>query len=283
MKEKKKVIMEAAIRLFGKKGYDATSVQEIVKEAGISKGAFYIYYKSKEALLLAIFQHYYDVFRTEFEELKVQDLTPRELFVKQTAAQYKFILDQREFLIMQAMERVFNEEIGKVLNKMRNEIIQSHKESLSSIYGERMKPYIWDLTMLVQGLMHPYLELLIFDKIQIDLKELGRYILNRADNIAEGLLASNEKALLSEQTLMDMEIPFHSARLEKKDLILSIKEAIETHGNLKDIVITLEVLEEEISRKEPRVPVIEGMLANLKREKKLIELQQQIHDYFHLH
>ncbi|RFU60432.1 TetR/AcrR family transcriptional regulator [Peribacillus glennii] len=282
MKEKEKVIMEAAIKLFGKKGYDATSVQEIVNEAGISKGAFYLYYKSKQALLLAIFQYYYDGFITEFEDLKGQDLPPRQLFIKQIETQYRFILGQKEFLIMQARERVFNESIGQMLNKMRNVITQSHKQSLSAVYGAQIEPYVWDLTMLVQGMMHPYLELLIFDKIEMDLFDLGKYILQQTDQLAEGFINSESSPLLTEDIVMDMELPFHKVTIDKGDLLAAIQEAKEKYSKSKDLLITIEVLEEEIKKEEPRIPVIEGMLANLKKENKLKRLQTQINDVFNL-
>ena len=49
--EKQQLIMGAALKLFAEKGYDATSIDKIAKEAGISKGLLYSYFKSKEELL----------------------------------------------------------------------------------------------------------------------------------------------------------------------------------------------------------------------------------------
>ncbi len=46
--------MESAIRLFSARGYNKASVDEICAEAGISKGAFYHHFKSKQALFLAL-------------------------------------------------------------------------------------------------------------------------------------------------------------------------------------------------------------------------------------
>jgi len=44
-------IFEAALELFGTHGYHATSINDIVKKAGVSKGLVYHYFKSKEELL----------------------------------------------------------------------------------------------------------------------------------------------------------------------------------------------------------------------------------------
>lgn len=47
-------ILAAAEKLFFKNGYDATPVESIISETGISKGTFYYYFKSKEELLDAL-------------------------------------------------------------------------------------------------------------------------------------------------------------------------------------------------------------------------------------
>jgi AcrR family transcriptional regulator len=47
-------ILEAAIRLFVDKGFENSSVDEIAKEAGLSKGTIYWYFKSKFEILFAI-------------------------------------------------------------------------------------------------------------------------------------------------------------------------------------------------------------------------------------
>ncbi|MDR1653742.1 MAG: TetR/AcrR family transcriptional regulator, partial [Prevotellaceae bacterium] len=52
--EKRQLIKQTALSLFADKGYDATSISEIAKKAGISKGLMYNYFTSKEELLQII-------------------------------------------------------------------------------------------------------------------------------------------------------------------------------------------------------------------------------------
>jgi AcrR family transcriptional regulator len=47
-------IMEAAIKKFAGEGYEAASVEEICTEAGVSKGAFYHHFPSKQSVFLAL-------------------------------------------------------------------------------------------------------------------------------------------------------------------------------------------------------------------------------------
>jgi len=48
-------ILEAAVACFARRGYQATSMEEIAAEAGIAKGAAYVYFDGKEALFLALY------------------------------------------------------------------------------------------------------------------------------------------------------------------------------------------------------------------------------------
>ena len=48
-------VLTAATELFAELGYDATSVQQVVARAGVTKGALYHYFSSKEELLFEIY------------------------------------------------------------------------------------------------------------------------------------------------------------------------------------------------------------------------------------
>ena len=52
--ERKNEIIDTAARIFGQKGYDKSSVNDILNTIGIAKGTFYHYFKSKEEVLDAV-------------------------------------------------------------------------------------------------------------------------------------------------------------------------------------------------------------------------------------
>jgi AcrR family transcriptional regulator len=54
--DKRRRILEAAVRVFAAQGYDASRVGDVAKEAGVAYGLVYHYYESKEAVLEAVFR-----------------------------------------------------------------------------------------------------------------------------------------------------------------------------------------------------------------------------------
>ena len=48
-------ILAAAWRCFSRRGLHSTSMEDIIREANLSSGAVYLYYKSKDELFLAAF------------------------------------------------------------------------------------------------------------------------------------------------------------------------------------------------------------------------------------
>lgn len=60
-------LMAAAEELFLEKGYDETSVDEIVKLAGVAKGTFYLHFRSKDDVLIGLRERFINLF---YERLK---------------------------------------------------------------------------------------------------------------------------------------------------------------------------------------------------------------------
>jgi AcrR family transcriptional regulator len=51
---KRERLKEAALSLFGEKGYDGTSIEDVAREAQVAVGGFYQHFRSKRQLLLAL-------------------------------------------------------------------------------------------------------------------------------------------------------------------------------------------------------------------------------------
>jgi AcrR family transcriptional regulator len=77
-------ILESAVKLFSTRGFSAASVDDICEEAGISKGAFYHHFESKQALFLALLDGWLQAIDSAIESSK--DKTAPETFMQMTEA-----------------------------------------------------------------------------------------------------------------------------------------------------------------------------------------------------
>lgn len=71
-------ILEAAVRVLGLRGSYATSIDEIVAVAGISKGTFYHYFDSREALLLTVAERHFIAVEARVQKLFAQPCECRD-------------------------------------------------------------------------------------------------------------------------------------------------------------------------------------------------------------
>jgi TetR/AcrR family transcriptional regulator, fatty acid metabolism regulator protein len=65
--EKRRLLLEAAVRVFARKGYHASRVGDIAEEAGVAYGLLYHYFRSKEEVLLTVFR---ETWRALIETIK---------------------------------------------------------------------------------------------------------------------------------------------------------------------------------------------------------------------
>ena len=70
--ERKDQIMNAAEEVFTRKGFSDARMDDIAGETGLSKGTLYLYYKSKDDLIIAILDR---IFQREFRVFEKLDLT----------------------------------------------------------------------------------------------------------------------------------------------------------------------------------------------------------------
>jgi TetR/AcrR family fatty acid metabolism transcriptional regulator len=71
--EKRRVILDAAVRVFARKGYHASRVGDIAEEAGVAHGLLYHYFSSKEELLETVFRETWSELLEAFARVAASD------------------------------------------------------------------------------------------------------------------------------------------------------------------------------------------------------------------
>lgn len=118
-----KALTASAVKLFERNGYAATSVQSVVDDAGLTKGAFYHHFESKEDLLLEIHDAFIDYQLERAREVVAADLPVDELlrrFVVEALLEPLSIY-KAEITIFIQERRFLSEEVFREVKEKRDE------------------------------------------------------------------------------------------------------------------------------------------------------------------
>jgi AcrR family transcriptional regulator len=76
--EKRRLILDAAVRVFARKGFNQCRVSDIADEAGVAYGLVYHYFRSKDEVLDTLFLERWNVMLDVIRDLDAQDIPARE-------------------------------------------------------------------------------------------------------------------------------------------------------------------------------------------------------------
>ncbi|RSK25997.1 TetR/AcrR family transcriptional regulator [Bacillus sp. HMF5848] len=259
LNSKKEQIVQAAMKLFAENGYHATSMQELATYLDMAKGTLYNKFSSKEELLLHILDHY----QTEmFDKVRLiaqdQSIAPKDRLAKQVAVQFHEFKRNKNFIKMQMKEQLNKSEaVQKQMFTMRARVLKWQKETLLTVYGDAIQPYIWDVVTLFNGMIKEYMMLLVVEEREFSTENAAQFIVNRIDGIICDILENKPEAVLNhslmsyvEQLVVDQEeiCLIEKIAIEVKELAAVIDKQSDA-GQLKEALDALqaELLHEEKS------------------------------------
>lgn len=76
--EKSLRILDAAMRIFARKGFYNATIADVAKVAEVAEGTIYLYFKNKDDLLISIFEHSMDLFIEEAQKELAGVADPKE-------------------------------------------------------------------------------------------------------------------------------------------------------------------------------------------------------------
>lgn len=114
-------LMEQGRRLFEKFGLQKTTVDEIAKAAGVSKGAFYLFHKSKEELYFAILESMEDELRERcYGNLSHPGQSRRESFKEFLRASLRLLVETPLY------GRIASEDLQVLTRKLPAGLLEEH-------------------------------------------------------------------------------------------------------------------------------------------------------------
>ncbi|MCW9000303.1 MAG: TetR/AcrR family transcriptional regulator, partial [Kangiellaceae bacterium] len=200
--DKKTKILTCAKQLFLEQGYKSTSIQTIANESGISKGAVYLYFNSKDEILLAIFRMLEEAVWQKVAEINSDpNLSAREKFRRQIVTFYNEILENLQFNQMMLNESgvELSEAFYNYAREYRYKLQNVQEQSLLNIYGESVRPWISDLVISINGIMQEFDASILLDNLELQSEQLADFVCHVADSIVAGLLETKPEPIFGDE------------------------------------------------------------------------------------
>lgn len=276
MEDRKAKVMQVAIKLFANRGYHETSMQEIADQAGVSKGLLYKYFESKETLLVDVFMENHENMVERAKHIAIdQLLTPKEKLKKTIEVEFEGILGNKNYfnLITKSLLLERNKHLQPMLQQVRAELLDWHREMLLKVYGEPIKPIIWDMVMVFQGILKEYVSFIIEGKKTLSSSEVATFIVSSMDAVIE--TRKDQQPVIQEQHMS------HYIFAQEKQQGTTEEKLIQQLNNLKTTIAkkvdvtdgtyqvlkeTIQLFEQELLEKYPRMYLLQSLYLFLQKQ-----------------
>jgi len=109
--ERKKEIVETALELFIERGFETTTVSDIVKRIGVAQGTFYYHFKSKEEVIESIIDNFIDAIIIEITVIVYSNISPVEKIMKSLNIFSSFSCENEEDRLISKLHSIKNIDI----------------------------------------------------------------------------------------------------------------------------------------------------------------------------
>lgn len=174
--ETRQRIVMAALKVFGEKGYSAASISQIAREAAVSKGLTYHYFKSKEELLQGIFEML--MRESAFLHEGWEEHTPQQRLKQIIDGSFQWISEKPDvmrLLVSMAVQPNVVENLGTALETQRQEMIALYARLFSDLGYEEPELEAYYLGAALDGATLGFLAL----PKEYPLADMHRKILNK--------------------------------------------------------------------------------------------------------
>lgn len=171
--ERKNQIINAAEGVFTEKGFDEARMDDIAEETGLSKGTLYLYFKSKDDLIIAILDR---MFQREFKQLENLDQAAQSatdaiwnmtnLLTKEILSLIRLIPIVYQFLALAFRNKYVQTALKKYINRYLDILIPIIQRGIDS--GEFRKVDAREVAVAMGAMIEGTLLLWVYDKSIVD-------------------------------------------------------------------------------------------------------------------
>ena len=252
--------MEKAWELFSEKGFESTSVQQITDRCGISKGAFYLSFKTKDELILSMIDNYMQHFIADVDLVVRNEVDPQKMLVAFYKCIFKRFNEQSQAarIFMNEQAITSNKELFKKVHAYETILVDTIMEMLEKCYGDQLRDTQYDLVYCIKGFLRISSELFLFHDVPIDLDKVAYSLAEKTDILARHMT----KPFITKEVAEIAECPF--VQEISTDLLIQILER-----NISDLDKSIEresliLLKEQVQQQTLSKAIIKGLIENIR-------------------
>ncbi len=170
-------LLEAAKKVFSERGYYNAQIAHIIDEAGVARGTFYLYFKSKEEIFKELLKEVVNELKDRIKVVKLSQ-DPVGQIIENIASVIDFALEEKE-LAKIVFRRNCDPELFKITDEFFEEVVGLVKHSLDKgitlgILRE------CNTEILARGIMGALKEIIvsILDKEEVNVYEIAKEIVD---------------------------------------------------------------------------------------------------------
>lgn len=274
---RKQAIMEKAVELFAKQGIEATSIQQITDYCGISKGAFYLSFKSKNELIISIIDYFMEVFISEIDHV-VKSSKKENLLYSFYYTIIQMLNKHSSFgkIIINEPSLFIKDELIEKASKYNTLFDNTILSIVEQLYHEQIDHLKYELSQCIKGFINMYSEILFFkdldDHINIDL--LTRSLVEKTN-----ILAKHMKTVFITEDLFYSPSLAMEKGVNEGELLTLIHTKIE---EVEDPISkeSLILIKEHFEGKTLRAAIIAGLIENLQKDRHCKWIAFLLRNYF---
>ncbi|PIC98912.1 TetR/AcrR family transcriptional regulator [Sporosarcina sp. P29] len=277
MNDRKKHVLLIAKQLFIDKGFHATSIQDILDAAQISKGTFYNYFSSKNECLMAILRDAYYISYLRRNELAIgKDIADPALLSAQIEIRLTMNRQQNLLRLFETIVHSPDDELRQFVKQMHFRELAWIAKRLVDIYGEEVKPYSYDCASLLLGFIQHALNVWKSSTSeQINTMKLVEFVMQRMEVIVPDIVKRDAR-FLSQNLLEDMLTAAEFYPMTREVLIESLQKFIaELPDEENQRTLYSQFLLDELSSDQPRLYLLESVVRSFRQAFEGSELQLQ--------
>jgi len=164
-KSKMDHILDTAFLLFSRKGYHATSMNDIMTSANVSKGAIYVYFSSKKELLMGLIDRFDEKRHSQANEVNFEMLNGNELEIYIRRRLSNSLLEENRRWSRILMEFLTDPDRDEMLNLTMERRYKEYYQDLFILVGKGISTGIYKRNLNINSLI--YILLSTFDGISL--------------------------------------------------------------------------------------------------------------------